>query len=80
MGSGSNFAMAAARAQMDNEELSAEDVAKKAMQIGKIYCVFYRYLRFILTFDLYGILSCKTVYIYFIFCLIYSIRNVHLYK
>ena len=79
MGSGSNFAMAAARAQMDNEELSAEDVAKKAMQIGKIYCVFYRYLRFILTFDLYGILSCKTVYIS-LFCYTYSIRNVHLYK
>lgn len=37
VGSGSNFAIAAARAQMDNEELSAEDVAKKAMQIGKFY-------------------------------------------
>ena len=35
VGSGSNFAIAAARAQMDNEELSAEEVAKKAMQIGK---------------------------------------------
>ena len=35
VGSGSTFAIAAARAQMDNDELSAEDVAKKAMQIGK---------------------------------------------
>jgi len=35
VGSGSSFAMAAARAQMDNPDLSAEDVAKKAMQIGK---------------------------------------------
>ena len=35
VGSGSTFAIAAARAQMDNNELSAEDVAKKAMQIGK---------------------------------------------
>ena len=78
MGSGSNFAMAAARAQMDNEELSAEDVAKKAMQIGKIYCVFYRYLRFILTFDLYGILSCKTVYIS-LFCFIYIASEMCIY-
>jgi ATP-dependent HslUV protease subunit HslV len=35
VGSGSSFAMAAARAQMDNPDLSAEDVAKKAMQIGE---------------------------------------------
>lgn len=35
VGSGSTFAIAAARAQMDNDDLSAEDVAKKAMQIGK---------------------------------------------
>ena len=35
VGSGSQFAIAAARAQMDNPDLSAEDVAKKAMQIGK---------------------------------------------
>ena len=34
VGSGSSFAIAAARAQMDNPDLSAEDVAKKAMQIG----------------------------------------------
>ena len=35
VGSGSNFAIAAARAQMDNEGLGAEEVAKKAMKIGK---------------------------------------------
>jgi ATP-dependent protease HslVU peptidase subunit len=35
VGSGSNFAMAAARALMDNPDLSAEDVARKAMQIGE---------------------------------------------
>jgi len=39
VGSGSTFAIAAARAQMDNDELSAEDVAKKAMQIGKFWTV-----------------------------------------
>ena len=36
VGSGSNFAMAAARALMDNPNLSAEDVARKAMQIGEM--------------------------------------------
>jgi len=35
VGSGSNFAMAAARALMDNPDLSAEDVARKAMRIGE---------------------------------------------
>ena len=35
VGSGSNFAMAAARALMDNPDLSAEDVARKAMKIGE---------------------------------------------
>jgi len=39
VGSGSPFAMAAARAQMDNPELSADDVAKKAMQIASEMCV-----------------------------------------
>lgn len=39
VGSGSSFAMAAARAQMDNPDLSAEDVAKKAMQIASEMCV-----------------------------------------
>lgn len=37
VGSGSSYAMAAARAQMDNPDLSAEDVARKAMQIGKYW-------------------------------------------
>ena len=40
VGSGSNFAIAAARAQMDNPDLSAEDVAKKAMQIASEMCVY----------------------------------------
>lgn len=40
VGSGSNFAIAAARAQMDNPELSAEDVAKKAMQIASEMCIY----------------------------------------
>jgi len=40
VGSGSSFAMAAARAQMDNPELSADDVAKKAMQIASEMCVY----------------------------------------
>eukprot|EP00573_Skeletonema_grethae_P005863 CAMPEP_0201699568 /NCGR_PEP_ID=MMETSP0578-20130828/24541_1 /ASSEMBLY_ACC=CAM_ASM_000663 /TAXON_ID=267565 /ORGANISM="Skeletonema grethea, Strain CCMP 1804" /LENGTH=190 /DNA_ID=CAMNT_0048186361 /DNA_START=261 /DNA_END=833 /DNA_ORIENTATION=+ len=40
VGSGSNFAIAAARAQMDNPELSAEDVAKRAMQIASEMCIY----------------------------------------
>ena len=40
VGSGSNFAIAAARAQMDNPDLSAEDVAKKAMQIASEMCIY----------------------------------------
>jgi len=40
VGSGSSFAMAAARAQMDNPDLSAEDVAKKAMQIASEMCIY----------------------------------------
>ncbi|KAL7523796.1 hypothetical protein ACHAWF_000670 [Thalassiosira exigua] len=40
VGSGSPYAMAAARAQMDNPDLSAEDVAKKAMQIASEMCVY----------------------------------------
>jgi ATP-dependent HslUV protease subunit HslV len=31
---------AAARAQMDNPDLSAEDVAKKAMQIASEMCIY----------------------------------------
>ena len=40
VGSGSNFAMAAARALMDIPELSAEDVAKKAMKIASEMCIY----------------------------------------
>merc|ERR1712238_99809 len=40
VGSGSSLAIAAARAQMDNEDLSAEDVAKKAMQIASEMCIY----------------------------------------
>jgi len=40
VGSGSSFAMAAARAQMDNPDLSAEDVAKKAMLIASQMCIY----------------------------------------
>ncbi|KAL9187484.1 hypothetical protein ACHAXT_001587 [Thalassiosira profunda] len=40
VGSGSPYAMAAARAQMDNEGLSAEEVARKAMQIASEMCVY----------------------------------------
>lgn len=40
VGSGSNFAMAAARALMDIPELSAEDVAKKAMKIASDMCIY----------------------------------------
>lgn len=40
VGSGSPYAMAAARAQMDNPDLSAEDVARKAMKIASDMCVY----------------------------------------
>ena len=40
VGSGRNFAMAAARALMDIPELSAEDVAKKAMKIASEMCIY----------------------------------------
>jgi ATP-dependent HslUV protease subunit HslV len=40
VGSGSPFAMAAARALQDIEELSAEEVARKAMEIASDMCVY----------------------------------------
>ena len=40
VGSGSPFAIAAARALQDVEGLSAEDVAKQAMEIASDMCVF----------------------------------------
>ena len=40
MGSGSPFAIAAARALQDIPELSAEDVARKSMEIASDMCVY----------------------------------------
>jgi len=40
IGSGGNFALAAARALIDREELSAEDVARRAMKIAADICVY----------------------------------------
>lgn len=40
IGSGGNYALAAARALMDVENMSAEDIAKKAMKIAADICVY----------------------------------------
>jgi len=40
IGSGGNFALAAARGLMENDALSAEDVARKAMAIAADICVY----------------------------------------
>ena len=40
IGSGGAFALAAARALVDQEKLSAEDVAKKAMEIAADICIY----------------------------------------
>ena len=40
IGSGGNYALAAARALIDREELSAEDVARRAMKIAAGICVY----------------------------------------
>ena len=40
IGSGGPFALAAARALVDQEKLSAEDVAKKAMEIAADICIY----------------------------------------
>lgn len=40
IGSGGNFALAAARALAENTELSAEDVARRALDIAADICVF----------------------------------------
>lgn len=40
IGSGGNYALAAARALIDRDELSAEDVARKAMHIAGDICVY----------------------------------------
>lgn len=40
IGSGGNFAYAAAKALMENTELSSEDIARKAMEIASSICIF----------------------------------------
>jgi len=40
IGSGGNFALAAARALIDVEGMTAEDIAKKAMTIAADICVY----------------------------------------
>jgi len=40
IGSGGNYALAAARALMEVPELSAEDVARRAMKIAADICVY----------------------------------------
>ncbi len=40
IGSGGNYALAAARALVQNTELSAEDIAVKALQVAASICVF----------------------------------------
>ena len=40
IGSGGNYALAAARALIDREDMSAEDVARRAMQIAGDICVY----------------------------------------
>jgi len=40
IGSGGNYALAAARALIDQEGLEAEDIARRAMQIAAGICVY----------------------------------------
>ena len=40
IGSGGNYALAAARALMENTDLSAEEIANKALHIASSICVF----------------------------------------
>jgi ATP-dependent HslUV protease subunit HslV len=40
IGSGGNYALAAARALLDQEKLSAADIAKKALQVAADICVY----------------------------------------
>jgi ATP-dependent HslUV protease subunit HslV len=40
IGSGGNYALAAARALVDQKDLSAEDIVKKAMKIAADICVY----------------------------------------
>jgi ATP-dependent HslUV protease subunit HslV len=40
IGSGGNYALSAARALIDQEDMSAEDIARKAMKIAGDICVY----------------------------------------
>ncbi len=40
IGSGGNYALAAARALMDNEDMDAETVARRAMAIAAEICIY----------------------------------------
>lgn len=40
IGSGGNYALAAARALVDNSELNARDIVEKSLQIAADICVF----------------------------------------
>lgn len=40
IGSGGNYALAAARAMMDRDDMSAEDIARRAIQIASDICVY----------------------------------------
>ncbi len=51
IGSGGNYALAAARALMDNKKLSAEDVARKSMKIAADICVYTNENLTLLSFD-----------------------------
>ena len=43
IGSGGNYALSAARALIENTDLSAEDIARRAMKIAADLCVFTNY-------------------------------------
>src|SRR5690606_9903168 len=51
IGSGGNFAQAAARALLDNTELNAEDIVKKSLTIAGDICVFTNQQHTIETLD-----------------------------
>ena len=40
IGSGGNYALSAARALIDQKDLSAEDIARKAMKVAADICVY----------------------------------------
>lgn len=51
IGSGGNYALAAARALMDNDALSSEEIARKAMKIAADICVYTNANLTLLSFD-----------------------------